>query len=142
MEVSDVFINNHVSGKLLKPDFGFEELKKINPRLIHVTISGFGSYDPYRKKPGYDITASAFGGLSSITGPKVSDSKESMDNLHLSRVGVRIILCVKSVQIRSFFRSVFSGIRTEYGEILSITVQMRENTDQKKLRIWTLFTQW
>ena len=35
--------------------------------------------------------------------------------------------CVKSVQIRSNFWSVFSGIRTEYGEIL---------------RIWTLFTQW
>ena len=44
---------------------------------------------------------------------------------------------MKSVQIRSFFWSVFSRIRTEYGEIL----QMRQNTDQKKLRIWTLFTQ-
>ena len=45
--------------------------------------------------------------------------------------------CVKSVQIRSFFWSVFSRIRTEYGEIRS----MRENTDQKKPCIWTLFTQ-
>ena len=53
--------------------------------------------------------------------------------------------CVKSVQIRSFFWSVFSRIRTEYEEILRISpysVRMRENTDQKKLRIWTLFTQW
>ena len=41
--------------------------------------------------------------------------------------------CVKSVQIRSFFWSLFSRIRTEYGEILRM--------DQKKLRIWTLFTQ-
>ena len=52
--------------------------------------------------------------------------------------------CVKSVQIRSFFWSVFSRIWTEYGEIRSISlysVRMRENTDQKKLRIWTLFTQ-
>ena len=43
--------------------------------------------------------------------------------------------CVKSVQIRSFLWSVFFRIRTEY------SVRMRENTDQKKLRIWTLFTQ-
>ena len=53
--------------------------------------------------------------------------------------------CVKSVQIRSFLWSVFSRIRTEYGELRSISpysVQMRENTDQKNLRIWTLFTQW
>ena len=44
-----------------------------------------------------------------------------------------------------FFWSVFSRIRTEYGEIGSISpysVRMWENMDQKKLRIWTLFTQW
>ena len=52
--------------------------------------------------------------------------------------------CVKSVQTRSLFRSVFSRIWTEYREILRISphsVQMRENTDQKKPRIWALFTQ-
>ena len=51
---------------------------------------------------------------------------------------------MKSVQIRSFFCSVFPRIRTEYGEIRSISlysVRMWENTDQKKLRIWTHFTQ-
>ena len=44
----------------------------------------------------------------------------------------RLLHCLKSVQIRSFFWSVFSGIRTEYGEIRSISpysVQMRENAD-------------
>ena len=50
---------------------------------------------------------------------------------------VSYIQYVKSVQIRSFFWSVFSRIQTEYGEIL----RMRENMDQKKLSIWTLFTQ-
>ena len=51
---------------------------------------------------------------------------------------------MKSVQIRIFFWSVFFHIRTEYGEMRSISpysVRMRENTDQKKIRIWTLFTQ-
>ena len=50
----------------------------------------------------------------------------------------------KCPKIRSFFWSLFSGIPTEYGEILCISpfsVRMRENTDQQKLRIWTLFTQ-
>ena len=52
--------------------------------------------------------------------------------------------CVKSVQIRSFFWSVFSCIWTEYGDLRSkypYSVRMQENTDQKKLRIWTIFTQ-
>ena len=51
---------------------------------------------------------------------------------------------MKTVQIRSFFWSVFSRIRTEYGDILCISpysVRVRENTDQKNLHIWTLFTQ-
>ena len=51
---------------------------------------------------------------------------------------------MKSIQIRSFFWSVFSRIRTEYGEILGIflySVRMWENTDQQKLLIWTLFTE-
>ena len=52
---------------------------------------------------------------------------------------------MKSVQIRGFLWSVFSRIRTEYGEIKSISpysVRIRENTDQKKLRMWTLFARW
>ena len=55
------------------------------------------------------------------------------------------IRCLKCVQIRSLFWSLFSRIRTEYGEILRISpysVRMRENTDQKKPCVWTLFTQW
>ena len=46
--------------------------------------------------------------------------------------------CVKSIQIRSFFWSIFSHIRTEYEQIRSISpysVRIWENTDQKKLRI-------
>ena len=46
--------------------------------------------------------------------------------------------CVKSIQIRSFFYSLFSCIRTEYRQLRSksaYSVRIQENTDQKKLRI-------
>ena len=52
--------------------------------------------------------------------------------------------CVKSVRIRSFFWPVFSRIWTEYIDLRSkspYTDHIRENKDQKKLRIWTFFTQ-
>ena len=55
-----------------------------------------------------------------------------------------IIHYVKSVQIRSYFWSVFSCIRIEYGDLLRkspYSIRIQENTDQKELRIWTLFTQ-
>ena len=52
--------------------------------------------------------------------------------------------CVKSVQIKSFFWPAFSSICSKYGDFLCncpYSVQIQENTDQKKLHIWTLFTQ-
>ena len=48
--------------------------------------------------------------------------------------------CIKSVQIRRFFWFVFFCIRIEY-RLNMYSVRIREKTDQKKLRIWTLFTQ-
>ena len=70
--------------------------------------------------------------------------KLSVTQLNLPlELAIYAIHCVKSVSIRSFFWSVFSQIWTEYGEIRSISsysVRMRENADQKKLRIWTLHT--
>ena len=67
-----------------------------------------------------------------------------ISHLHLKNLYV-VAHCVKRIQIWSFFWSVFSRNRTEYGEILCISpysVWMRQNTDQKKIRIWTLFSQW
>ena len=53
--------------------------------------------------------------------------------------------CIKSVQIASFFWSVFSYIWTDHGDLLHKSpnsVRIQENTDQKIIRTWTLFTQW
>ena len=55
------------------------------------------------------------------------------------------IHCVKNMQIRSFSWSLFSSYCTEYWNLRSkcpYLVWMRENKDQEKLYIWTLFTQW
>ena len=54
-----------------------------------------------------------------------------------------VLHCVKGVQIRGFFRSVFYCIRTGYRDLQSkspYSVRIQENTDQEKLCIWTLFT--
>ena len=64
--------------------------------------------------------------------------------LRVIQVAFSLSHCVKSVQIPSFFWSVFSRIRTEYGDLRCkspYSVRIRANTYQKKLHIWTLFTQ-
>lgn len=67
---SDVLIENYRPGLLKKMGFGYEELKKINPRLIMVSISGFGQSGPYAMKPAYDMTIAAVSGFMSVNGPE------------------------------------------------------------------------
>ena len=65
----DVMIENQRPGLLNKMGLGYEELRKINPRLIMVSISGFGQTGPYAMKPAYDMTISAISGFMSLNGP-------------------------------------------------------------------------
>lgn len=72
LENADVVVENYRPGTMKKLGFGWEELQKINPRLIYASISGFGHDAPpeYASRPSYDMVAQAFSGLMSITGPK------------------------------------------------------------------------
>lgn len=65
---ADVFIENLRPGVMGKLNFGYEDCKKLNPGLVYASISGFGQYGPYSKRPGYDLIAQAMGGSMSITG--------------------------------------------------------------------------
>lgn len=65
---ADIVIENFRPGVMERLGLGYDELKKVNPQIIYGEISGFGSYGPYRDRPGYDIIAQAMGGLMSVTG--------------------------------------------------------------------------
>ncbi|THV03821.1 CAIB/BAIF family enzyme [Dendrothele bispora CBS 962.96] len=65
---SDVLVENFISGKLSEMGLGWEDCKKINPRLIYASITGYGQTGPYRKAPGYDVIIEGEAGLMHITG--------------------------------------------------------------------------
>ncbi len=67
---ADIVVENYRPGVMDKLGLGYDELKKINPRIIYAAVSGFGCYGPYHLRPGYDILAQAMGGMMSITGAK------------------------------------------------------------------------
>jgi len=69
-ETSDVLIENFLVGTLEKYGLGYEDLRKINPRLIFCSITGYGQTGPYSKRGGYDFVFQALGGMMSITGEK------------------------------------------------------------------------
>lgn len=66
----DVVVENFRPGTMEKLGLGYEELIKINPRLIYGAASGFGHSGPYSKRAAYDAVVQAMGGIMSITGEK------------------------------------------------------------------------
>jgi len=64
---ADVLIENFRPGKMEEWGLGYDDLKKLNPRLVMARISGYGQDGPYRDRPGFGIIAESMGGLRYLT---------------------------------------------------------------------------
>src|SRR4029077_1569252 len=64
----DVLVENFRPGTLDNLGFGYDVLRRENPRLIYASVSGFGHTGPWATKPAYDMIVQALGGLMSLTG--------------------------------------------------------------------------
>jgi len=67
VEISDVFIENSRPGVLEKLGFGYQNLVKIKPDLIVLSMSAFGSSGPFASYAGYGAVFEAVGGIQSLT---------------------------------------------------------------------------
>jgi glutaryl-CoA transferase len=65
---ADAVIENFRVGGFARLGFDEAELRRLNPRLVHLAISGYGTSGPDAERPGYDAVVQASGGLMSITG--------------------------------------------------------------------------
>ena len=65
---ADVLVENFRPGTLEGWGLGWDELSKINPRLIMLRISGYGQTGPYRDRPGFGVIGEAMGGLRHLSG--------------------------------------------------------------------------
>jgi formyl-CoA transferase len=65
---ADVVVENFRPDVKTRLGIDYEQLKKINKRIVLASISGFGQDGPYRDRPGFDQIAQGMGGLMSITG--------------------------------------------------------------------------
>ena len=63
LKTADVVVNNFRPGVMERMGFGYEDLKKINPRLIYAVGTGFGLIGPYQHKGGQDVLAQAVSGV-------------------------------------------------------------------------------
>ncbi len=67
-EQSDILIENFRPGTMVRLGLGYDTLSEINPRLIYVSISGYGQTGPKSQEPAMDLIVQASSGLMSVTG--------------------------------------------------------------------------
>jgi crotonobetainyl-CoA:carnitine CoA-transferase CaiB-like acyl-CoA transferase len=76
LETADILIENFRPPTRQRLGLDYEELSKLNPNLIHCSISGYGQSGPYRDKPGFDTIGQALSGMLSLVtdfdNPKVA----------------------------------------------------------------------
>lgn len=65
---ADVLIENFKVGGLAKYGLDYESLRKVNPRLVYCSVTGFGQTGPYAHRAGYDFIIQGMAGLMSVTG--------------------------------------------------------------------------
>jgi len=66
----DVFVENFKVGDMARYGLDYASLRRVNPRLVYCSITGFGQTGPYRERAGYDYAVQGMGGLMSVTGER------------------------------------------------------------------------
>ena len=68
VEKSDVLLENFTPGVMDRLGFSYDEVAKINPKIIYCSISGFGQDGPFKDRPAFDLTIQATSGIMGLTG--------------------------------------------------------------------------
>ncbi len=66
---ADIILDNLRAPQRKKLGLDYEELAQVNPRIVSVSVTGFGSSGPFADRPAYDIIVEALAGVMSVTGP-------------------------------------------------------------------------
>jgi len=114
VEKADVIVENFRPGTLDKLGLGYSQLAERFPRLIYVSISGFGQNGPRRSEAGYDAIAQAEGGLMSITGVPEGPPV---------RLGVAVADIVSGMfAFQGLLLALLSRARTNHGQLVDVSL--------------------
>lgn len=111
---SDAVIQNLRPGAVVKLGLGPAAVRQRFPRVIYLSISGFGPHGPSRDRPGYDIAAQAESGLMSVTGEPGRPPQ---------KVGVPIVdAAAAHLGAQAVLAALFGRERSGVGETLEISL--------------------
>lgn len=96
VEWADIVVENFKPGTMDKWGLGYGKLSALNPRLVYVSVSGFGQTGPESHRPGYDHVGAAFGGLWYVTG--YQDRPPSLPGLPIVDYFTGTFACVGALE--------------------------------------------
>lgn len=82
----DAFVQNYRPGVAERMGIGYEQLKKINPDIVYVSISGFGDSGPYANKRVYDPIVQAIAGYTDVQGDPKTGKPEIVRTIVIDKV--------------------------------------------------------
>jgi len=110
---ADVFIQNLAPGAAARLGFGADELTQRHPRLIYVSISGYGEVGPYRDQKAYDLLIQAESGLCMVSGTEEV----------AARVGISICdIAAGMTSYQAIVQGLFARERTGKGRTIEVSL--------------------
>jgi len=101
IEQADIVVENFRPGVMERLGYGYEALKKINPKIIYCSASGWGSDGPYLKRPGQDLLVQSVSGAIMTSGKK-SDGPVALGTALCDQVNA--FNCVYAILAALYFR--------------------------------------
>ena len=113
-ETADVIVEGFRPGKLAALGAGFEDMRKVNPKLVYVSISGYGQDGPYRDRAGHDLSYEGVGGL--LADQADAGQPGQVPGLPLADVGAALFAAI------AILSATLSSQRTGQGRYVDVSM--------------------
>lgn len=114
LKTADVLVENFRPGVMKRLGFGYEDIAKINPRIVYCAISGFGQTGPDAFKPAYDQIIQGLSGVMDVNGD---------ERLHPLRAGFPVCDTVGGLNAAfAIMAALYHRERTGEGQFIDIAL--------------------